>query len=341
MTVIATASNPRFSVSRVDIDRPGPTYTIDTLRDLAGLFPDAELFFITGADALAQILTWRDVDEMFKLAQFVGCTRPGTESLELPLDQLPIDRVTLLEVPALAISSTECRRAGRQRQPDLVPGAGRDRPVHRQARPLHQPLVSKEHMPATERVVELLTAAAEAAHDKKAENVLAFDVSEQLAITDAFLVASASNDRQVRAIVDAIEEKLPSRLRRQAGTPRGRARRPLGAARLPRGGHPRPARRGAQLLLPRAALARLPADPDPRAPTARSPSPRRSRSAPARKTFRSSAPTRMSCALGSDEAVVADDAADDEATLRAAVRSRRRHLDARPTPGRRPSAPAE
>lgn len=63
-------------------------------------------------------------------------------------------------------------------------------------------------MPATERAIELLTAAAEAAHDKKAENVAAFDVSEQLAITDAFLVASASNDRQVRAIVDAIEEKL-------------------------------------------------------------------------------------------------------------------------------------
>ena len=110
MTVIATASNPRFSVSRVDIDRPGPTYTIDTLRDLAELYPDAELFFITGADALAQILTWRDVDEMFKLAQFVGCTRPGTESLELPLDMLPMDRITLLEVPALAISSTECRQ---------------------------------------------------------------------------------------------------------------------------------------------------------------------------------------------------------------------------------------
>src|SRR6201999_446288 len=70
MTVIATASNPRFSVSRVDVDRPGPTYTIDTLRDLSRLYPDAELFFITGADALAQILTWRDVDEMFKLAQF-------------------------------------------------------------------------------------------------------------------------------------------------------------------------------------------------------------------------------------------------------------------------------
>ena len=63
-------------------------------------------------------------------------------------------------------------------------------------------------MTATERAVELLTAAAEAAHDKKAENVIAFDVSEQLAITDAFLIASAANDRPVRAIVDAIEEKL-------------------------------------------------------------------------------------------------------------------------------------
>jgi nicotinate-nucleotide adenylyltransferase len=123
MTVIATASNPRFSVSRVDIDRPGPTYTIDTLRDLHGLYPDSELFFITGADALAQILTWRDVDEIFELAQFVGCTRPGTEDLNLPLDQLPHDRVTLLEVPALAISSTECRQRVEAGEPTwyLVP----------------------------------------------------------------------------------------------------------------------------------------------------------------------------------------------------------------------------
>jgi nicotinate-nucleotide adenylyltransferase len=123
MTVIATASNPRFSVSRVDIDRPGPTYTIDTLRDLAKLYPGSELFFITGADALAQILTWRDVDEMFELAHFVGCTRPGTENLALPLDQLPKDRVTLLEVPALAISSTECRERVTRGEPTwyLVP----------------------------------------------------------------------------------------------------------------------------------------------------------------------------------------------------------------------------
>src|ERR1700685_4650980 len=78
MTVIATASNPRFSVSRVDIDRPGPTYTIDTLRDLKDAnAPKAELYFITGADALANILTWHDVQSLFGLAHFVGCPRPG------------------------------------------------------------------------------------------------------------------------------------------------------------------------------------------------------------------------------------------------------------------------
>jgi nicotinate-nucleotide adenylyltransferase len=107
MTVIATASNPRFSVSRVDIDRPGPTYTIDTLRDLRReRGEDAELFFITGADALAQILTWHAADELFRLAHFIGCTRPG-HSLADP--GLPDGRVSLVEVPALAISSTECR----------------------------------------------------------------------------------------------------------------------------------------------------------------------------------------------------------------------------------------
>jgi nicotinate-nucleotide adenylyltransferase len=107
MTVIATASNPRFSVSRVDIDRSGPTYTVDTLRDIrADRGPDWDLFFITGADALAKIVTWRDAAEVFELAHFVGCTRPGHE---LTTDGLPPDRVTLVEVPALAISSTDCR----------------------------------------------------------------------------------------------------------------------------------------------------------------------------------------------------------------------------------------
>ena len=107
MTVIATASNPRFWVSRVDIDRPGPTYTIDTLRDLSRQWPDAELFFITGADALEPILSWKDVDELFELAHFVGVTRPG---YVLSDAHLPRDAVSLVEVPAMAISSSACRQ---------------------------------------------------------------------------------------------------------------------------------------------------------------------------------------------------------------------------------------
>jgi nicotinate-nucleotide adenylyltransferase len=115
MTVIATASNPRFSVSRVDIDRPGPTYTIDTLRELRSQYrPDAELFFITGADALEKMMTWQDVDELFKLAHFVGCTRPGHR---LSGAGLPDGRVSLIEIPALAISSTNCRERVSQGEP--------------------------------------------------------------------------------------------------------------------------------------------------------------------------------------------------------------------------------
>jgi len=110
MTVIATASNPRFTVSRVDIDRPGVTYTIDTLRDLHEQMPDDELFFITGADALASILTWRGADELFDLGKFVGVSRPGVDLRANDLSHLPSDKVTRLEIPALAISSTECRK---------------------------------------------------------------------------------------------------------------------------------------------------------------------------------------------------------------------------------------
>jgi nicotinate-nucleotide adenylyltransferase len=106
MTVIATASNPRFWVSRVDIDRGGPTYTIDTIRDIEQQRPGAELFFITGADALAQILSWKDAEETLKRARFIGVTRPG---YELSDAHLPIDSVTLIDVPAMAISSSDCR----------------------------------------------------------------------------------------------------------------------------------------------------------------------------------------------------------------------------------------
>ncbi|GAA1562632.1 nicotinate-nucleotide adenylyltransferase [Dactylosporangium maewongense] len=108
MTVIATASNPRFTVSRVDVDRGGPTYTVDTLRDLREQYgASAELFFITGADALKKILSWKDARDLFDLAHFVGVTRPG---FELDASHLPADSVSLVQVPAMAISSTDCRR---------------------------------------------------------------------------------------------------------------------------------------------------------------------------------------------------------------------------------------
>jgi nicotinate-nucleotide adenylyltransferase len=107
MTVIATASNPRFHVSRADIERDGPTYTVDTLRDLHAVYgADTELFFITGADALERILSWKNAHEIFSLAHLVGVTRPG---FLLSDDHLPADTVSLVEVPAMAISSSECR----------------------------------------------------------------------------------------------------------------------------------------------------------------------------------------------------------------------------------------
>lgn len=117
MTVIATASNPRFTVSRVDVDRPGPTYTIDTLRDIKSLFPDAELFFITGADVMSSIMTWHNWEETLELAHFVGVTRPGYELTEQMLPQDRRDSVTLIDVPAMAISSTDCRDRSARGEP--------------------------------------------------------------------------------------------------------------------------------------------------------------------------------------------------------------------------------
>lgn len=105
MTVVATASNPRFSVSRVDIDRPGQTFTSDTLDDVQALRPDADLFFITGADAMEQIMTWKDVELLWGKAHFVGVSRPGHELTDFGLS----DEVSLMEIPAMAISSTDCR----------------------------------------------------------------------------------------------------------------------------------------------------------------------------------------------------------------------------------------
>ena len=115
MTVIATASNPRFHVSRVDVDRGGPTYTVDTLREIRTLYgPKVDLFFITGADALDKILSWKDADQIFELAHLVGVTRPG---FVLSDAHLPAATVSLIQVPAMAISSTDCRRRVAEGQP--------------------------------------------------------------------------------------------------------------------------------------------------------------------------------------------------------------------------------
>ncbi len=114
MTVIATASNPRFTVSRVDIDRGGLTYTYETLQDLRAQEPDVDWYFITGADALHDILSWKHSDELFESAHFVGVSRPGHT---LNVEGLPQDSVSLVEVPAMAISSSDVRRRVSENKP--------------------------------------------------------------------------------------------------------------------------------------------------------------------------------------------------------------------------------
>lgn len=114
MTVIATAANPNFTVSRVDLDRPGITYTVDTLIDISAAHPDADLFFISGSDAIAQILAWKQIDKVWSLAHFVAVTRPG-HTLELP--DAPGAQMSVLEVPAMAISSTAVRERSNTGKP--------------------------------------------------------------------------------------------------------------------------------------------------------------------------------------------------------------------------------
>ena len=111
MTVIATASDSKFRVSRMEIDRDGPTYTVDTLRDLrTDLGPGADLFFITGADAMLEIFQWKDPSELLDLAHFIAATRPGYD-LDAFTANTPQDHhdVKVMQIPALAISSTDIR----------------------------------------------------------------------------------------------------------------------------------------------------------------------------------------------------------------------------------------
>lgn len=115
MTVLATLTNPHFEVSRLEIDRKGVSYTIDTLRILREHYgPKTELFFITGADAIFDIMSWKDAEDYLTIAHFVAASRPGFSLEELPestqewIDQRQ-DRFHVLRVPAMAISSTEIR----------------------------------------------------------------------------------------------------------------------------------------------------------------------------------------------------------------------------------------
>jgi nicotinate-nucleotide adenylyltransferase len=112
MTVIATSSNPRFAVSRLEIERSGPTYTVETLQQLRREAEEPiDLFFITGADAMLEILHWKDTEEVLSEAHFIAATRPGFDlarfEKEAPTSH---PKVSVMDIPALAISSTDIRR---------------------------------------------------------------------------------------------------------------------------------------------------------------------------------------------------------------------------------------
>lgn len=132
MTLLATSDNPHFLASRFEVDRQGITYTADTLQRLHDIYPpNVELYFITGADAISEIVTWRDAHKIARLAHVVGATRPGYDLVhaQTAINDSGFDfDVTYLEVPALAISSSYLRErvtAGqslRYLTPDTVTG---------------------------------------------------------------------------------------------------------------------------------------------------------------------------------------------------------------------------
>ena len=116
MTVLATSANPYFEVSRTEIDRPGESYAIDTVRYIRSKQqPDSELYFITGADAILEIVTWKEVEELFENCTFIAATRPGFNLGEMKkkllkkLTHSHLAKIIPLEVPAMAISSTDIR----------------------------------------------------------------------------------------------------------------------------------------------------------------------------------------------------------------------------------------
>lgn len=122
MTGLAVASNPYFLASPHEVERPGPSYTIDTVRAFSHLYPEAQIYFITGADAVLEILTWKNVEQLLSICGFIAATRPGyrLEELWAKLDGLPRSlkqNIFCMEVPALAISSTDIRQRVREGRP--------------------------------------------------------------------------------------------------------------------------------------------------------------------------------------------------------------------------------
>ena len=114
MTVLATTSNPHFDVSSIEMDRPGPSYTIDTIYELRRQYGEnTDLFFITGADAIAEIPTWDRIEELLGLCQFIAATRPGflpnVDNIKEYFGELGSARIHRLETPELEISSTNIR----------------------------------------------------------------------------------------------------------------------------------------------------------------------------------------------------------------------------------------
>lgn len=113
MVVLATASNPAFEVSRIEVDRPGPSYAVDTVEQIASqVGTDTPLFFITGADAIVEIATWHDPERLAEMCEFIAVLRPGydVERLERTLPPHFMARTRVLRIPGVDISSTELRR---------------------------------------------------------------------------------------------------------------------------------------------------------------------------------------------------------------------------------------
>ncbi len=122
MTELAIQSNRFFEISTVEINRTGLSYTIDTVKTLHQRYQPEKMYFITGADAVLEIITWKNVEELLSLCYFVAATRPGYDitNLQEKLHMLPdvyFQKIVPIYIPALAISSTDIRRRVREKEP--------------------------------------------------------------------------------------------------------------------------------------------------------------------------------------------------------------------------------